>query len=344
MSPVDANYAFRTLTEPHTNEGKMNDTPKNMLETAMGLIPVTGPEILLFQDTKPSEQHLVVIPKDMTLIDRTKEQEALDTRLQPWRRKGTAQLQDIVSFITWANRNKGQTSIIFADVISAQPTLTCIADYLGAGAPVIDPIERDNKASYCQHRAIYAFPLSDEWKIWNAISDKPLSKAELGEFIEANAQDLLDPTPALLSPNGTPKEEWELRMLDVARQLQGRFGQYTTLMQLARAFTINETSNISTTLNRDTGESSIQFVNEHRQPDGQPINIPNLFMIAIPVFENGVGYRLPVRFRYRKSGQDIRFVLSLHNPDVCFRDAMEGAIAVAGAETGLPVLRGLPEV
>ncbi|WP_333826879.1 DUF2303 family protein [Pararhodobacter sp.] len=286
----------------------------------------------------------VAIPDGMTRADLTADLDKLATKLQPWRRTGTARMSDLDSLIAWANRNKGETSALFATT-GDSPALTCIADYFGQGAPVIDAIGRDPMASHMLHRATYAFPLSQEWKIWKAISGKAMNKAEFGEFIEANAKDLLEPTPALLGDylGDRVLEPWEERMITVAQQLGGRFGQYQQLIGMAREFTVNEVSNLTTTLNRDTGESSIQFLDEHQQADGQPIRVPNLLMIAIPVFDNGAAYRIAVRFRYRKAGQNVNFYLSLHNPDVCMRDAVDEGFEKAVEETGLPLFRGAPE-
>lgn len=320
---------------------------QNILETALAeLAKPRAPVNLLdhcAKDTHPVA-HLAAVPNDMTVRDLTGELDKVATKLQPWRRTGTARLSDLESLIGWANRNKGATSALFAET-GDKPSLTCIADYLGEGAPVIDECTRDPKASHMLHRASYAFPMSQEWKIWTTISGNPLSGPELGEFVEANAKDLLEPTPNLL--NGTPGargvEDWEVRMIEVARQVQGRFGQYQTLIQLARNFQVNEVSNIQASMNRDSGESSIQFLNEHQQPDGSPVQIPNLFMIAIPIFEHGAHYRIPVRFRYRKAGATVKFIFTLHNADVCLRDAVDEALARAVAETSLPLFRGKPE-
>lgn len=327
----------------------MTDTAENIAQTLLAaLVAARDPFTLLDHTAKGSSPNafLAAVPNDMTVRDLTPEIEKLATKLQPWRRTGTAKLTDLDSLIAWVNRHKGATSALFATV-TGQPSLTCIADYLGEGAPIIDPTSRDPKASHMQHRAHYAFPLSDEWKIWKAVSAQTngLTGGELGEFVEANAKDLLDPTPNLLAdtPGARGVEDWEIKMIEVARQLQGRFGQYQTLIQLARNFQVNEVSNVTASLNRDSGESSIQFLNEHQQPDGTPVSIPNLFMIAIPIFENGAFYRIPVRFRYRKAGATVKFIFTLHNADVCFRDAVDQALQRATDETALPLFRGTPE-
>jgi len=324
----------------------MSDEPKNILETAIAEFgKPREASVLLHGDAMEQPTASVwAVSKDMAQVDMTETLDKLATKLQPWRRKGTARLQDLASFCAWANRHKGESSAIYAN-IGEKPSLTCIADYIGAGAPVMDAKTRDPKASYGGHRAVYHFPVSPEWTIWNGISGKLLSKEELGEFVEANAKDLFEPTPNLLgmTPGARDAEDWEVAMIEVARQVAGRFGQYTTLMQMARQFQINEVSNIATSLNRDTGESSIQFLDQHQQPDGSAMQVPNLFMILIPVFDRGASYRRPVRFRYRKAGSDVKFIFTLHNPEVYFDDAINLALKQVATETALPLFRGEPE-
>lgn len=323
-------------------------TEENMLQTAIKtMAKPCEHEIVLATSATDALSPMTMIsavPNDMKIHDLSPEIDKLATKLQPWRRTGTARLSDLDSLIAWTNRHKGDTSALFAED-GEKPVLTCIADYIGPGAPVIDPASRDPKSSHMQHRGVYAFPLSPEWKIWTNVSGQPLGGPELGEFVEANAKDLLEPTPALLAntPGARGIEDWEVRMIEVARQVQGRFGQYQTLIQLARNFQVNEVSNVAASMNRDSGESSIQFLNEHQQPDGAPVSIPNLFMIAIPIFEHGAHYRIPVRFRYRKAGATVKFIFTLHNAEICLRDAVNEALARAVTETGLPLFRGSPE-
>ncbi|WP_150119996.1 DUF2303 family protein, partial [Sulfitobacter sp. HI0021] len=202
----------------------------------------------------------------------------------------------------------------------------------------------DPTASHCAHRAIYDFPLSKEWKTWTSISGEALEKDEMGEFIEANAKDVMDPTPALIALDDKAKvEPWESRLIQTARQIDGRFGQLMQLLQMSRQFQVYETSNLTVTSNRDTGETSIQFLDEHKGKDGQPIKIPNLIIIAIPVFEGGAPYRMPVRFRYRKIGGAIRFIMSPLNPQRAFDNAFQVAVDQAKDQTDLPVFMGKSE-
>lgn len=291
-----------------------------------------------------SVPHLITVPNHRKVEDVTDKHRAALEWMKPSRRKGTARFDDLQSLILWANRFKGETSALFAKPDMTAPTLTCISDYHAEGAS--DPNSKAGEATarHCHHRAIYNFPLSDEWKAWMGVSGKPLDKDELGEFIESNAKDIMDPTPAIIDAKENDKnEKWENRLITTAQRIEGRYGQLTELLAMSKQFQVYETSNLTVSTNRDTGESEIQFLNEHKAKDGKPLNIPNLIIIAIPVFLGGAPYRMPVRFRYRKMGGNVKFILSPYNPEKAFEAAFKEAVAEATEQTKLPTFLGSPE-
>lgn len=291
-----------------------------------------------------SKPHLVTVPEHRKVEDLTAMHRTAAEYLKPSRRKGTARFDDLQSLIDWSNRNKGASSVLFAKPDLKAPTITCIADYHEAGAA--DPLNPtgDPAARHCHHRAVYNFPLSEEWKAWTEISGKPMDKDELGEFIEANAKDIMDPTPAILKgEENDGNENFENRLIRTAQQIEGRYGQLTQLLQMSRQFQVYETSDLKLVSNRDTGEGEIQLLNEHKDAAGQPLKIPNLIIIAIPVFMNGAAYRMPVRFRYRKVGSTVKFILSLYNPEKAFEASFKEAVEEATEKTNLPTFRGTPE-
>jgi len=318
--------------------------PENTAQTVQKLMQSIGPhEVIDNPDGAGTVYpHIVTIPKDRRVEDLTAIQRAAAEYFKPLRRKGTARMDHLQSLIDWANRFKGETSALFAKPDMTAPTLTCIADYHGAGAAAADGI--DETASHCHHRAIYNFPLSDEWTAWMKITGAALDKDEMGEFIEANAKDIMDPTPPVLAMKDAPgNQPWETRLIATARQIEGRYGQLHQLLAMSKQFQVYETSNLTVSTNRDTGESEIQFLNEHRAKDGAALNIPNLIIIAIPVFRGGAPYRMPVRFRYRKMGGAVKFILSIYNPEKAFEAAFDEAVKKAVDETALPVFLGTPE-
>lgn len=317
------------------------ETPlKNIAETVRDAMLEFMPHGTISPDDgQPlSRAHLVDLPQGRQIHDLTDHHRRALEYLKPARRKGTARLADLQSLIGWAARFAGPTSALFAAPVMTAPKLTCIADYHAPGP--IDPEAAlgDPTARHCHHRATYDFPLSDEWKAWSAIDGKPLEKDDLGEFIEAQAKDIMDPTPAILRGAESEKNaDWENRLIATAQRIEGRFGQLSQLLAMSKRFQVYEQSDLTVKTNRDTGEAEIQFLNEHKGADGKPLNVPNLIIITIPVFEGGAPYRMAVRFRYRKSGGSVRFILSIYNPERVFRDAFDKATAEAAEKTGLPL-------
>lgn len=291
-----------------------------------------------------SKPQMVAVPRHREVKNLTSEVRAAAEYLKPARRKGTAHIDELQSLIDWGNRFKGDDSALFAKPDMAAPKLTCIADYHAQGAADHTSPSGDPSARHCHHKAIYAFPLSDEWKAWMAVSGEALDKDEMGEFIEANAKDVMDPTPAILNgKEADAKEAWEKRLIATANQIEGKFGQLHQLLQMSKQFQVFEKSDLSITTNRDTGEAQINFVSEHKDEKGKPLNIPNLIIITIPVFRGGAPYRIPVRFRYRKSGSTVKFILTPYNPEKAFEAAFKEAVEKAQEETNLPLFYGTPE-
>lgn len=291
-----------------------------------------------------SKAHIITLPDGRKVADLSEHHRKAAEFLKPARRKGHARPKTLQSLIDWSNRFKGETSVLYANPDMASPTITCIADYHAEGPATATDITGDPTARHCSHRATYAFPLSNEWKAWMAVAKTELDKDEMGEFIEKYALDVMDPTPAIIAGEiSDANEGWENRLIETAQRLEGKYGQLSELLHMSKHFEVHETSNLKVVTNRDTGEKEIQFLNEHSAPDGQPLRVPNLITIAIPVFLNGAPYRMTVRFRYRKSGQTLKFSLSIYNWERVFEAAFEEATANAQQETGLPLFLGEPE-
>ncbi|ETX26621.1 DUF2303 family protein [Roseivivax isoporae] len=286
---------------------------------------------------------LVDVPAHRRVEDHTKVLRDALLHDKPMRRTGTAKLTTLDSLIDWAVRFKSDASVLYARRSQSEPSLTCIANYHGAGPTSWDDSSGEVGAAFRDHRGVYEFPLSKEWKRWMKVSGQPLAKEELAAFIEDHATDFMDPTPNLLNKRPDNPAPWEERNLEIAEKISGRFGQTHQLMELAREFTVHETSNLVVKTNRDTGAAVVAFQNEHNDAEGRPLEIPNLFLIAIPVFESGDLYRLTLRFSYRKSGPKLVFFLTIYDPEKAFDDAFDEAVGKARTVTGLPLFMGAPE-
>ena len=251
--------------------------PQNAAETMRDIMADIGHHDAIDapDDLDLTKPHLVTLPNHRKVENLTQHHRSALEYLKPARRSGTAKLKDLDSLILWANRFKGETSALFANPEMSAPSLTCIADYHGAGP--IDPLSPtgDPSARHCHHRAVYNFPLSKEWQAWMRISGAALDKDEMGEHIESHAKDIMDPTPSLLSLRESDENQpWENRLIQTARQIEGHYGQLSRLLAMSRRFQVYETSDLTVKTNRDTGESEIQFLNEHKDADGAPLSVP----------------------------------------------------------------------
>lgn len=247
-----------------------------------------------------------------------------DYRSKPTRRKGTATLTDLDSLIGHVNRFKDDDTILFASDNRSSPSITAVLDYHRAGAEA-DP-------RFGQHRARFAFPLSDEWAAWNGGNKKPLRMIEFAAFLEDRIIDVLDDGSEL------PED-----MARFVKAIGGNIASPTKLMEIAVGLKVNEKSAVGETVNLSSGEGEISFVSQHTDGAGKPLKVPNLFLIGIPVFKNGPAYRIAVRLRYRKSDGGLSFWYEMWREDRVFDDAFREAVERARTETSLPVLMGTPE-
>ncbi len=245
----------------------------------------------------------------------------------PERRTGTATVTQLNSFIDHVNRFKDQDSALFANNNMQSPSLTAVLNYHRAtstGAP-----------QYGDHKTHYAFPLSKEWKHWLASNGKSFSQADFAAFIEDRIGDVMAPVDG--------EKETDTKLKELSSLLGGNFAGPAAIMTLSRGLQINETSNVKSATNLNTGEVSIIYENEHKDVNGGPVKVPNMFFIAIPIFVAGEIYRIAVRLRYRvKSGQ-ISWSYDLYRIEHVFEDAFEGACNKAQKETELPLFVGAPE-
>lgn len=251
-------------------------------------------------------------------------------RSHPERRQGTATLRNLESLIEHVNRFKDADSVLYALDDMAQPSLQAVLDYHKAGA--------DGQPRFGKHRAIYRFPISDEWKAWQDKNATGMSQAEFAEFLEDRITDVIAPPDLVNAPLDA-----EDPMAKLASLLGGSFASPTRLMELARGLSIRAQEQVRQATNLSTGEVSIQFTSEHQDEAGQPLKVPNLFLIAIPVFKNGPLYKVAVRLRYRLRTGQITWFYELHRTDKVFEHAFTESCQKAQADTGLPLFFGSPE-
>jgi uncharacterized protein YfdQ (DUF2303 family) len=243
----------------------------------------------------------------------------------PERRKGSARLGDLGSFIAWTTRFADVHSVLFASPDPKSPQLCSVLDYHEATA--------EGAPRFGQHRGIYSFPLSDEWLAWTAGNAKSMDQRKFAEFIEDRIIDILGDPSAMGA-----------RARNLAEAIQVSFAPASRLLELSRGMSIRVAAKVTSAQNLATGEVQVCYATTHEGEGGGSEKIPGAFLIGIPVFRNGERYELPVRLRYRLNEGALSWFYEIHGADRVFEHAFNEACEKAAHATGLPLFVGVPEV
>lgn len=277
-----------------------------------------------------NDMNVLFAPAGLHKVDLTAEVDRLLVR--PRRLKGQSVLTTLESFIAMVNRYRGAESVVFANDDRKSPSMTAVFNYNSA-------VERNDVgevpavAEFGDHRAHYAFPLSDEWKAWLAANGAHMTMGQFSEFLEERIVDVLGPNDT--GDSAMLRNYLELTKASIASPNQ--------LLTLSAGLRIHESTKVGNAVNLSSGEGEISFVSENLDEQGEKLKVPNTFMVGLPVFRGGAAYRLAARLRYRKSGPNIVFWFDLWRHDVAFDDAVNGAVEKVHNDTELPVLFGKPE-
>lgn len=311
-----------TPNPTHTEVGELTDMQTNVGAVVELAERLGGfEEITVADPNDPTREiPLAVVPAGKRLEDL---KPYLDKfRLWPERRKGRAALRSLQSLIDHANRFKDADSALFAVPDMLNPSLQCVLDYHLKGEPGVV------RARHLEHRGMYSFPVSEQWKAWTGINGKDLDTPTFAAFIEDRILDLID--PAGLKP--------ESPTALLADKLGVKLATPAHMMKASRGLSIRVNQDVEHAVTLQTGEISLRFTEQH-QPAGTD-TVPAAFGINIPVFELGNPWTIAVRLRYRHSHGAITWTCHLYRHDVTFQEAFTSACEKAQNDTGLPLFYG----
>jgi len=248
----------------------------------------------------------------------------LKAELDEWRTrpefiKGTSITGTLQSFIDLVNRHKNDNSALFADLDPLNPSLLGVIDYHTL----------DHVPQFGQHRISYAFPISEEWRAWQAANGKQFTQGEWSFFIEEHIADLS-------SPYDAERSEYE-------SLFHTKFGLPSDIVQLSRGLQICVDSRVKEIRSLQSGEVEVSYEEVHKDGQGEKLIIPGLFVVNIPLFIGAEKTRLIARLRYRKDGSRINWFFQLYRADLEIRAYLERTFIDVQASTGLPGFEGLPE-
>lgn len=308
------------MEEAQTNLGELFDRAR-----ALGGIELIG-EIGTKIASVPEGRKLESIKK---LLD--------EYRARPERRQGTADLQDLASFVAWVNRHKDAASVLRCHMDPAAPKLHAVIDYHEEGAG--NAVGEDGKARWSGFRATYQMPLDKRWRDWTGISGKPMGQTAFAAFLEDH---ILDLVPAGNSTTGGGELVSNLPA-EVARFLAlagGKCAEPADVVQLSKGLDLYADTKVAERINLQSGETSFTFEEKHRgAPDA--VVVPQLFLVALPVFYlSDTLYRVPVRLRYRLAEGKLLWIPTLWQAEEVFDKAVRDAADSARQQTELPLFYG----
>ncbi len=245
----------------------------------------------------------------------------------PERRKGTAHLTSLDSFVEHVKRFSDSDSALFGDSNPTRPRLLAVLDYHCKDA--------DGDPRFGIHRSVYEFPVSEEWSTWKAHSGKSMDVPTFAAFLESHILEIAHPLAlSKLDAESTP--------VKVAEALGIAYATPQRLMQLSKGLAIKAEQKITNIANLQSGESEIFFKEEHSDEQGAPLNVPGGFLISIPVFRSGAPWLIAAQLCYRKSPA-FSWHYKLYRTDITWDAAIREACDVAEKQTGLPLYMGTPE-
>ncbi len=243
---------------------------------------------------------------------------AEEWRLFPERRRGTATVTTLESFIRLATYHRTSTTAVFADT-GPRPSLTCVLDYHPTAAG--DP-------EFCEHRVTYNFPLSDEFQAWSGQDGKTMDQGEFAAWVEEHIADLAEANPEETANNEA-----------LFRTKTATPGH---MIELSRGLLVNVDSVMKNAVVLQTGEASMIFEEEHKDSAGGKLIVPGMFMVAIPIFVGGTPVRIPVRLRYRASRGKVSWFFQLFRWKAEVRGRILADLDMV-ADAGFPTYEGAPE-
>lgn len=192
--------------------------------------------------------------------------------------------------------------------------------------PANDEAGPADDGGWRDHRATYAFPLSDPWKLWTQAANRPLSVQEFAELLESGIADVR-----------AVAAEGEL--------LPGvKYASPAELLTLATGLSVRVEQHVVEQRRHDNGTATLIFAEEHKNEKGESLNIPNGFLLGLRVLQDGAAYALPVRLRYRIAKGQVTWILAPHEAEAVRREAIEGAAKTFAEATKLPLYFGTPDV
>lgn len=245
-------------------------------------------------DPRAIEGHpYVVVPQNSAVHD-------LESYLpNPLRKRGNVTLNDVASFCNYVKAEKTAFTRIYGLV--KEPGFTAVFN------------DNGGENGWKDYRAIYACPMSNEWKTWLGKSGQQMTQADFAAFVENNLPDIAVPPAA--------------DMLEISRSLEAK-----------------KKVNFASGIRLSNGQNELTYEEEISGTASKgKLQVPEEFTIGIPVLEGGVKYSVLARLRYRiADAGKLSIWYELVRPHKILEDAVSFVWSEIEQKTDLTVFNGKP--
>lgn len=176
---------------------------------------------------------------------------------------------------------------------------------------VIDYHGPNGVPGWCEHVAGFTARRSVEFATWMGQNRKQMTQVDFARFLEDNIPDVVEPNSA-------------------------------DLLQVALTFEAKKSVEFSSGVRLNNGQ--IQFAyDEVVRGTAQKgtLEVPEQFVLGVPIHVGGPAYRITVRFRWRLQDGKAVFWYEIVRPHRFVEDALREIRERIGQETGLDVLAGI---
>lgn len=241
------------------------------------------------------------------------------TQATPYRRRGIYKAADIVSLLAWMTRNVSDDAPVFGEGAE-----NLAADWKAPKLALIGIGNYSDKANPAWHdfAVRYEFPVTLAWRKWVEQNGDAMNQADFAEFVEEHLYEFSEPLA---------REDIGEACTRMIEALGGKklVGSPQKMYELARGVAITVKEKVEVSLDRSTGEASLQFSEEHSGAGGRPVAIPKFFYIRVPIFFGEEPSLIGVLLRYRNAGGgQVMWSYELFAPDLIVKAAFEKACSV----------------
>lgn len=224
---------------------------------------------------------------------------------KPLYAKSTVAVEEVPAFSAYFNRFKAGESMIFATL--KHNSIVGVIDYHR-------PDEKGAVAAHAVHRVTFNPPLALEWKRWTGVHGKKLSQVDFAQFIEENLIDIREPAGA-------------------------------TVLEVAKTLKAKRKVDFSSGISLQDGTQQLTYVEEtEEQKTRGAIDVPDHFVLGIPVYFGGQPYEVKAWLRYRiDDDAKLWFIVELHRKEYIEQDAFQALVKEIADETNVsPILAVAP--